>query len=50
MIIETGKIIEITEGDNTIVLVSRNSACAGCASKNACHAFGTNSEARIIVS
>ncbi len=49
MIIETGKIVEITAAD-TIVLVSRNSACVGCASKNACHAFGTNSEARIIVS
>ncbi len=48
MIVETGKIIEI-KGDNTVVLVSRSSACAGCASKNACHAFGSKSEARIIV-
>lgn len=49
MIIEIGKIVEIT-GADTIVLVSRNAACAGCASKNACHALGTNNEARIIVS
>jgi sigma-E factor negative regulatory protein RseC len=48
MIIETGKVVEIT-GDDTIVLVSRSTACAGCSAKNACHAFGTNSEARIIV-
>jgi sigma-E factor negative regulatory protein RseC len=48
MIIEIGKVIEIKDGD-TVVLVSRNAACAGCASKNACHAFGSKSEARIIV-
>jgi sigma-E factor negative regulatory protein RseC len=48
MIVETGKIIEIKDG-STVVLVSRNAACAGCASKNACHAFGGSSEAKIIV-
>lgn len=49
MIVETGKVVEIS-GSDTVVVVSRNSACAGCASKNACHTFGTNREARIIVS
>ncbi|MBN2223484.1 MAG: SoxR reducing system RseC family protein [Deltaproteobacteria bacterium] len=48
MIIEIGKVIEIKDG-GAVVLVSRSAACAGCASKNACHAFGSKSEARIIV-
>lgn len=48
MIVEIGKVVEIT-GDDTFVLVSRTAACAGCASKNACHAFGTNNDAKIIV-
>jgi len=49
MIVEIGKVVEIAKG-NTVVVVSRTAACAGCASKNACHVFGTNKEARIIVS
>jgi sigma-E factor negative regulatory protein RseC len=48
MIVETGKIIEIKDG-RTVVLVSRNSACAGCSAKNACHGFGGSSESTIIV-
>ncbi len=48
MIVETGKIIEIKDG-NTIVVVSRNSACAGCSAKNACHGFGGSGESRIVV-
>ncbi len=48
MIVEIGKVVEI-KGDDTVVLVSRSAACAGCASKNACHAFGSKNEARIVV-
>jgi sigma-E factor negative regulatory protein RseC len=49
MIIEIGKVVQVN-GDDTTVLVSRSAACAGCASKRACHTFETSSEARIIVS